>query len=66
MEFKKGFVIDGEFIAEGDEISITTVRGEVIEGFMLKAAKKAVVIKLDNELENRVFDLEVVAEMEKK
>lgn len=41
MEFTKGFILDnGQFIQESEMVKVALVNGEIVDGILLKPAKK--------------------------
>ena len=62
MEFQKGYSVDKAFIAEGSDIKVTTVLGEVLEGTLIKASKKEFVLQIAEIM--RLIRVEETEEME--
>lgn len=62
MEFQKGYAVDKAFIAEGSDIKVTTVLGEVLEGTLIKAGKKEFVLQIAEIM--RLIRVEETEEME--
>ena len=66
QEFVKGYTLEtGGIVLEGQEISITTVQGVVVEGMLVKASKKKTELQVEGEVETRTYLNEVIVSMEK-
>lgn len=66
QEFVKGYTLEsGVIVLEGQEISITTVQGVVVEGMLVKASKKKTELQVEGEVETRTYLNEVIVSMEK-
>jgi hypothetical protein len=62
MEFQKGYQTGSAFIPEGQDIKVTTVLGEVLEGTLIKAGKKEFVLQIAEIM--RLIRVEETEEME--
>ncbi len=66
QEFVKGYTLEaGGIVLEGQEISITTVQGVVVEGMLVKASKKKTELQVEGEVETRTYLNEVIVSMDK-
>lgn len=66
QEFVKGYTLEsGVIVLEGQEISITTVQGVVVEGMLVKASKKKTELQVEGEVETRTYLNEVIVSMDK-
>ena len=66
MTFVRGYTLEsGKVLLEGEDITITTVQGVVVEGMLVKASKKKTELQVEGEVETRTYLNEVIVSMEK-
>ena len=66
MTFVRGYTLEsGKVLLEGDDMTITTVQGVVVEGMLVKASKKKTELQVEGEVETRTYLNEVIVSMDK-
>lgn len=66
VEFTKGYLVDGEFIGEGSNITVTTTLGEIFQDVeLIASSKKRLGFQISGELSSRLLEMDLVEGIEK-